>query len=208
MVCLGELKIANHFLVYHTIHVCWLAGKSNTHLGSMSNAIFVAVLQAKLLALKSSVEYQVLFLLSYKIFGQISSNSFSISGISDNSFTSLPCNCPSHHVPVCARNGNTYPSACVARCTGIPDTDIEFGPCNNKSPCENVVCPGNGICVERRQVCLSVMHRPCQQFQCGKKIFNEEKCFFLPSKRFLNFKNHLNSKRDIQLSDTIRRRSL
>ncbi|KAG4072634.1 hypothetical protein HA402_004723 [Bradysia odoriphaga] len=87
-------------------------------------------------------------------------------GISDKSFTSLPCNCPPHYVPVCARNGMTYSSACVARCTGIPDTGIEFGPCSKKSSCEDVACPGKGICVERRQVCLSVMHRPCQQFEC------------------------------------------
>lgn len=41
-----------------------------------------------------------------------------IPGISDGSYTSLPCNCPPHHVPVCGKNGNTYPSACVAKCSG------------------------------------------------------------------------------------------
>ena len=30
-------------------------------------------------------------------------------------FGSLPCNCPAHHVPVCGRNGNTYPSSCLAQ---------------------------------------------------------------------------------------------
>lgn len=41
-----------------------------------------------------------------------------IQGISDKTYTSLPCNCPLHYVPVCAKNGNTYPSACIAKCTG------------------------------------------------------------------------------------------
>lgn len=78
-------------------------------------------------------------------------------------------------MPVCGRNGNTYPSACVARCTGILDADIEFGPCSAKSPCDNVNCPGNGVCVEKRQVCLSVMHRPCQQYECGKIQIDRKK---------------------------------
>lgn len=30
-------------------------------------------------------------------------------------YTTLPCNCPSHYSPVCGRNGNTYPSACLAK---------------------------------------------------------------------------------------------
>lgn len=41
-----------------------------------------------------------------------------IPGISDQSYTSLPCNCPPHFVPVCGRNGQTYPSACVSKCAG------------------------------------------------------------------------------------------
>lgn len=36
-------------------------------------------------------------------------------GVLDPAYTSLPCNCPPHHVPVCGRNGNTYPSSCLAR---------------------------------------------------------------------------------------------
>lgn len=30
-------------------------------------------------------------------------------------YTTLPCNCPPHYVPVCGRNGVTYPSACLAK---------------------------------------------------------------------------------------------
>jgi len=36
-------------------------------------------------------------------------------GVLDSAYTSLPCNCLPHHVPVCGRNGNTYPSSCLAR---------------------------------------------------------------------------------------------
>lgn len=27
----------------------------------------------------------------------------------------LPCNCPTHHVPMCGSNGNTYPNECLAK---------------------------------------------------------------------------------------------
>lgn len=30
-------------------------------------------------------------------------------------YTSLPCNCVPHHVPVCGRNGVTYPNSCLAK---------------------------------------------------------------------------------------------
>lgn len=41
-----------------------------------------------------------------------------VTGMSERSYTSMPCNCPPHHVPVCGRNGATYASACVAKCAG------------------------------------------------------------------------------------------
>lgn len=91
-----------------------------------------------------------------------------IIGISDKSYTSLPCNCPPHHVPICGKNGITYPSSCVAKCAGLQDSDIEFGTCRYKNPCNNVNCPSYAKCIENRQICLSNMHRPCQQYQCGK----------------------------------------
>lgn len=87
-------------------------------------------------------------------------------------FTSLPCNCPAHYVPVCGRNGQTFPSACVAKCAGLAETDVEFGACTlrleGRRECAGVVCPGNGRCVPVRQVCLSVMQRPCAQHVCGE----------------------------------------
>lgn len=33
----------------------------------------------------------------------------------DAAYTTLPCNCPPHYIPVCGRNGNTYPSSCLAK---------------------------------------------------------------------------------------------
>lgn len=33
----------------------------------------------------------------------------------NTAYTTLPCNCPPHYVPVCGRNGITYPSACLAK---------------------------------------------------------------------------------------------
>lgn len=91
-----------------------------------------------------------------------------IPGIPDHSYTSLPCNCPPHHVPVCGRNGYTYPSACISKCAGLQDSDIEFGACRNTDVCRNVKCPAYTECVENRQICLSVMHKPCRQYQCGE----------------------------------------
>lgn len=93
-----------------------------------------------------------------------------IPGVSDRSYTSLPCNCPPHHVPVCGSNGNTYPSACVAKCSGLQDSEFEFGACGLTDPCAGVTCAGTGVCVPRRQVCLSVMQRPCLQYHCGKSF--------------------------------------
>ncbi|KAF4519249.1 hypothetical protein B566_EDAN002137 [Ephemera danica] len=81
-------------------------------------------------------------------------------------FSSLPCNCPPHHVPVCGRNGNTYPSSCLAKCAGLKDADFEFGPCSSKDPCEPNPCSDGHRCVAARQVCLTLVHKPCLQFQC------------------------------------------
>lgn len=94
-----------------------------------------------------------------------------IDGISEHTYTSLPCNCPPHHVPVCGRNGYTYPSACVSKCAGLKDTDIEFGACRESDPCRDAKCTSSAKCVENRQVCLSVMQRPCRQYQCGEKFY-------------------------------------
>ncbi|XP_073837300.1 reversion-inducing-cysteine-rich protein with kazal motifs [Musca autumnalis] len=86
----------------------------------------------------------------------------------DVSYTSLPCNCPTHYVPVCGINGRTYPSLCIARCLGLQDSDLEYGACSVWNPCAPGAyqCPAGMQCVEHRQICLSSMHRPCLQYKC------------------------------------------
>ncbi|XP_039290122.1 reversion-inducing cysteine-rich protein with Kazal motifs isoform X1 [Nilaparvata lugens] len=86
--------------------------------------------------------------------------------VKDSAYTSLPCNCPPHHVPVCGRNGNTYPSSCLAKCVGLSDADFEFGACESKNPCASNPCNENEVCIPDRQVCLSLLHKPCQQYSC------------------------------------------
>ncbi|XP_014676337.1 PREDICTED: reversion-inducing cysteine-rich protein with Kazal motifs-like [Priapulus caudatus] len=71
------------------------------------------------------------------------------------SFTGLPCNCPEHYVPVCAVNGRTYPSACIARCAGLEDAQFVFGTCASHDPCRPTdPCEAGLRCVPRRQTCL------------------------------------------------------
>ncbi|XP_030760700.1 reversion-inducing cysteine-rich protein with Kazal motifs isoform X2 [Sitophilus oryzae] len=82
----------------------------------------------------------------------------------NTAYTTLPCNCPPHYVPVCGRNGITYSSACLAKCAGLNDADIELLPCQN--PCKQNVCPIGQKCVPKYQTCLSLMHKPCKQYEC------------------------------------------
>ncbi|XP_060522280.1 reversion-inducing cysteine-rich protein with Kazal motifs isoform X2 [Cylas formicarius] len=82
----------------------------------------------------------------------------------NTAYTTLPCNCPPHYVPVCGRNGITYPSACLAKCAGLNDADIELLPCQN--PCKTTTCPVGQKCVPNQQTCLSLMHKPCKQYEC------------------------------------------
>ncbi|XP_030385875.1 reversion-inducing cysteine-rich protein with Kazal motifs [Scaptodrosophila lebanonensis] len=89
-------------------------------------------------------------------------------GYTDASYTSLPCNCPAHYVPVCGVNGNTYPSACVAKCLGLQETSYVYGACNARNACQAGThdCPVGTQCLEQRQICLSSMQRPCSQHVC------------------------------------------
>nr|CAI5868539.1 unnamed protein product [Callosobruchus analis] len=79
-------------------------------------------------------------------------------------YTTLPCNCPPHYVPVCARNGITYPSACLAKCADLNDGEFEHYPCRN--PCKANMCPVGQKCVPKPQICLSLKHKPCKQYEC------------------------------------------
>ncbi|XP_049948355.1 reversion-inducing cysteine-rich protein with Kazal motifs [Schistocerca serialis cubense] len=98
-------------------------------------------------------------------------------GDPDPAYTSLPCNCPPHYVPVCARNGNTYPSACLAKCAGLTDAEFEFGPCSAKDPCASHTCSRGQQCIPDRKVCLSMMHKSCRQYKC---VETTEQCTNLP----------------------------
>lgn len=68
------------------------------------------------------------------------------------SSSGLPCGCADHFVPVCAGNGRTYPSACVARCVGFRDNQFVFGSCRSIDPCLPNPCPRNLRYVTLRSV--------------------------------------------------------
>uniref|UniRef100_A0A665VUH4 Reversion-inducing cysteine-rich protein with Kazal motifs n=1 Tax=Echeneis naucrates TaxID=173247 RepID=A0A665VUH4_ECHNA len=80
-------------------------------------------------------------------------------------FTGLPCNCPDRFIPVCASNGRTYPSACVARCLGFKDLEFVFGQCHHSNPCANKPCQRNQRCFPKYRVCLSDSSE-CPQYEC------------------------------------------
>ncbi|KAK6491831.1 reversion-inducing cysteine-rich protein with Kazal motifs-like isoform X2 [Huso huso] len=91
-------------------------------------------------------------------------------------FTGLPCNCADQFVPVCAHNGRTYPSACIARCVGLQDNQFEFGSCLSKDPCYPNNCAKGQRCLPKRKVCLtSVSDYICNQYKCVSKPTNCEK---------------------------------
>ncbi|XP_015210000.1 reversion-inducing cysteine-rich protein with Kazal motifs [Lepisosteus oculatus] len=82
-------------------------------------------------------------------------------------FTGLPCGCADQFVPVCAKNGRTYPSACVARCMGLKDNQFEFGTCRDSDPCFPNPCRKGQRCIPKRKVCLtSIDDYPCTQYEC------------------------------------------
>uniref|UniRef100_A0A3Q4HAS9 Reversion-inducing cysteine-rich protein with Kazal motifs n=1 Tax=Neolamprologus brichardi TaxID=32507 RepID=A0A3Q4HAS9_NEOBR len=90
------------------------------------------------------------------------------SGYTDDShrhFTGLPCSCQDRFVPVCASNGRTYPSACVARCMGFKDSQFVFGPCHLSKPCASKPCQRNQRCIPKYRVCLSDVS-DCPQYEC------------------------------------------
>lgn len=78
---------------------------------------------------------------------------------------SLSCSCPDRFVPVCATNGRTYPSACVARCLGFKDHQFVFGLCRLSNPCAGKPCQRNQRCVPKYRVCLSDLS-DCPQYEC------------------------------------------
>ncbi|KAK9687648.1 Kazal-type serine protease inhibitor domain [Popillia japonica] len=107
----------------------------------------------------------------------------SISG-KNTAYTTLPCNCPPHYVPVCGRNGNIYPSACLAKCAELSDGDIEYEACPD--PCRSNPCPIGHKCVPDPKVCLTLMDKPCLQYQC---VNGNSKCELLPKEPVCDINN-------------------
>ncbi|KAK9507227.1 hypothetical protein O3M35_007133 [Rhynocoris fuscipes] len=91
-------------------------------------------------------------------------------GITDITFTTLPCNCPPHYIPVCAWNGVTYASSCLAKCVGLSDGDYWTGACSSINPCYENPCADNEICVIKRRVCLPSQEKNCPQYVCVNKM--------------------------------------
>ncbi|KAM4718862.1 reversion-inducing cysteine-rich protein with Kazal motifs [Anableps anableps] len=81
----------------------------------------------------------------------------------------IPCNCPYRFIPVCASNGRTYPSGCVARCMGFKDQQYVFGYCRSSNPCTDISCQRNQRCIPRRRVCLS-NSSDCPQYECVSRL--------------------------------------
>ncbi|XP_071445131.1 reversion-inducing cysteine-rich protein with Kazal motifs [Hetaerina americana] len=115
-----------------------------------------------------------------EMWGVEASRSMSLKGLLDDAdsrkeadLISLPCNCPARYSPTCGRNGKTYPSSCLAKCAGLGDGDFEYGACMSIDPCEGNTCGVDEVCVPHRRVCLSLLHRPCPQYECVGK---QKKC--------------------------------
>ncbi|XP_052743498.1 reversion-inducing cysteine-rich protein with Kazal motifs isoform X1 [Bicyclus anynana] len=74
----------------------------------------------------------------------------------------LPCNCPPHHLPVHSP-GRLYPNACLAKCAGATDGDIDFG---SRGACAGAACGRHHACLPARSVCLSRLQTACPQYKC------------------------------------------
>ncbi|XP_065897217.1 reversion-inducing cysteine-rich protein with Kazal motifs-like [Dysidea avara] len=69
--------------------------------------------------------------------------------------------------PVCAPNGQTLPSRCVAVCQGWREDQLRTGFCANYSACERHTCPVRTRCVEDRRVCMGKSGN-CAQYSCER----------------------------------------
>ncbi|XP_014212705.1 reversion-inducing cysteine-rich protein with Kazal motifs-like [Copidosoma floridanum] len=89
-------------------------------------------------------------------------------------YSTLPCDCPSHYVPVCGRLGVTYASACLAKCAGLLVGELEYNSCSKRrghvcgtsKASDPGSCKPNETCFARPKVCLSPIHKPCEQHEC------------------------------------------
>ncbi|XP_068200840.1 LOW QUALITY PROTEIN: reversion-inducing cysteine-rich protein with Kazal motifs [Palaemon carinicauda] len=78
----------------------------------------------------------------------------------------LPCGCTDHWVPVCASNGRTYPSECLARCSGLEEGSWAAGDCGILDACAGVRCGRGEVCVSAPAICLTLPTTSCPQHIC------------------------------------------
>ncbi|XP_046335864.1 reversion-inducing cysteine-rich protein with Kazal motifs-like [Haliotis rufescens] len=98
-------------------------------------------------------------------------------GLTAGHYTGMPGNCPATYQPMCGGNGKTFPNACLAKCAGLQESDLQIGVCSTIDPCQNDPC-GEGLrCVARRQVCIT--GKNCLQHEC------------IPATDFNNCNNHI-----------------
>lgn len=83
-------------------------------------------------------------------------------------YTGLPCDCSDQYVPMCADNGKTYPSACLAKCAEkFSDSQVTYGDCSMMHPCQSPnICRTGTRCVPKRAICISVNFGDCPQYEC------------------------------------------
>ncbi|WAQ94024.1 RECK-like protein [Mya arenaria] len=103
---------------------------------------------------------------------------------SENKFTGIQnCNCVHEFRPVCAANGRTYPSACIAVCAG--QTVFIDGACSQHSPCTPNPCQQGYKCVANRQT------QPCASSEsvCGQdgETYSSE-CAALAARTAVDYK--------------------
>lgn len=173
---MGNSMSVSNYRACRTTHVSWAIGMFNTVCLSWNLLKFCGIFIKRLTFISGSwffVECNICSCFAGDI--TCTRKQCRMPGIIDH-FTSIPCNCGPHYVPVCGRNGYTYPSECVSKCSGLQVHDIEYRSCGENNPCRDAKCPSHTQCIENRQICLSVMHKPCRQYQCGKwkKTIEEE----------------------------------
>ncbi|KAK4292940.1 hypothetical protein Pmani_034325, partial [Petrolisthes manimaculis] len=83
----------------------------------------------------------------------------------------LPCGCVAQWLPVCANNGRTFPSECLARCAGLTEGEWREGECGGgggggERVCEGVRCGRGRECVPLPSTCLTLPSTPCPQHTC------------------------------------------
>nr|XP_053628014.1 reversion-inducing cysteine-rich protein with Kazal motifs-like [Cherax quadricarinatus] len=76
----------------------------------------------------------------------------------------LPCGCHDHWVPVCANNGRTFPSECLARCAGVGEGVWRAGECGDE--CVGVRCGRGHVCMAAPVTCLTLPSTACPQHIC------------------------------------------